>query len=323
VGGKAPLLILDSYDVAILLISTIGPPQPWLDELKRAFPDEEVRTAAAVGDPTEIDVAIVAQPNRALLGSLANVKLIVSLRAGVDDLLAVPGLSPDVPIVRAQDPGGDTMMEEYALLHVLRHHRDVPAFAAAQARGEWISLGVKVAADRSVGFMGLGVIGLPAARRVRKFGFRVAAWTRTPKDEPGIESFVGAAGLESFLRRSEIVVNLLAVTPGTAGVLNARTLAMLPKGASIINIGRGEHVDDAALIAALDSGHLAHATLDVFRTEPLPPDHPYWRHPKVTVMPHTARRPQAARIIPHAVENIRRFRAGRQLLQLVDRGRGY
>jgi glyoxylate/hydroxypyruvate reductase A len=312
-----------SSDVTILLISTIGPPQPWLEQLKLAFPGEEVRTPADLGDPAAVDIAVVAQPNRALLGALTNVKLVVSLRAGVDDLLTVPGLPTDVPIVRAQEPGGDTMMEEYALLHVLRHHRETPAFAAAQAQREWIGLGVKVAADRAVGFLGLGVIGLPAARRVRDVGFRVASWTRTSKNEPGIESFVGAAGLEPFLRRTEIAVNLLAATPETVNIFNARTLAMLPKGASIINIGRGEHVDDDALIAALDLGHIAHATLDVFRTEPLPADHPFWRHPKITVMPHTARRPQAARIIPHAVENIRRFRAGRPLLQLVDRARGY
>lgn len=309
--------------MAILLISTIGPVQPWLDHLKRAFPSEEIRTASDVGDPAAIDIAVVATPNRALLAQLRNVRLIVSLRAGVDDLLTIAELPPSVPIVRAQEPGGDTMMEEYVLTHVLRHHRDIPAFTAAQARREWINLGVKVAADRAVGFMGLGVIGLPAARRVRDVGFRVASWTRTSRNEPGIEGFVGAAGLEPFLRRTEIVVNLLAVTPETADIFNARTLAMLPKGASIINIGRGEHVDDGALIAALDAGHIAHATLDVFRTEPLPADHGYWRHPKVTLMPHTARRPQAARIIPQAVENIRRFRAGESLLQAVDRRRGY
>jgi glyoxylate/hydroxypyruvate reductase A len=309
--------------MVLLLVSTIGPTRPWIDNLRAAFPDDEVRVPPDIGDPADVEVVVIARPDPALLAKLRNAKLIVSLRAGVDDLLDAPGLPPGVPIVRAQEPGGDKMIDEYVLLHVLRHHRGMPGFVAAQARGEWIDPPVRLAEERAVGFMGLGVIGLSAARRVRDLGFRVAAWTRTPKSEPGIESFAGPARLRAFLERTEILVNVLAVTPETRGVVNATTLAALPEGASLINIGRGEHVDDAALIAALDSGRLAHATLDVFRVEPLPGDHPFWRHPKITVMPHTARRPQAARIIPHAVDNIRRFRAGRPLLQQVDRARGY
>lgn len=309
--------------MSILLVSAVGPLEPWLVELKAAFPMEDVRTAADPGDPAKVEIALVATPNAQLLVRLTNVKLVVALRAGVDDLLAVPGLRADIPIVRAQEPGGDKMIDEYVLMHVLRHHRSMPELAAAQALGEWINPGVKFAEERRVGFMGLGVIALSAARRVRDLGFQTAAWTRTAKSEPGIENFLGPAALENFLARSEIVVNLLAVTPETTNIVNARTLAMLPKGASFINIGRGEHVDDAALIAALDSGHLAHATLDVFRIEPLPKEHLFWRHPKITLMPHTARRPRAQRIIPQVVDNIRRFRARQPLRQIVDRLRGY
>lgn len=309
--------------MSILLMSTVGPMQAWLDRLKAAFPADDVRAAPDVGDPAAVEIALLAQANPALLQSLTGLKLLVALRAGVDDLLAVPGLRAGLPICRAQEPGGDKMIDEYVLLHVLRHHRHMPEFVAAQARGEWINPGVKFAEDRTVGFMGFGVVATSAARRVRDLGFKVAAWSRTPKSEPGIESFHGADALEPFLKRTEILVNVLAVTPETARIVNAKTLALLPPGASFINIGRGEHVDDDALIAALDSGHLAHATLDVFRVEPLPAAHPFWRHPKITVMPHTARRPRADRIIPHAVENIRRFRAGQPLLQPVDRARGY
>jgi len=309
--------------MSVLLISTIGPMPDWLAALKAAFPDDDVRGVPDVGDPAQVEIALIATPNAALLGKLTGLKLIVALRAGVDDLLAVPGIKPSVPICRAQEPGGDKMIDEYVLMHVLRHHRNMPEFIAAQARREWINPGVKFAEERSVGFMGLGVIALSAARRVRDLGFKTAAWTRTPKSEPGIESFAGPAQLEPFLKRTEILVNVLAVTPETSKIVNAKTLAMLPKGASFINIGRGESVDDDALIAALDGGHLSHATLDVYRVEPLPKDHSFWAHPKITLMPHTSRRPRANRIIPHAVENIRRFRAGRPLLQLVDRARGY
>jgi glyoxylate/hydroxypyruvate reductase A len=309
--------------MSILLISTVGPMAEWLKELKSAFPNEEVRGAPDIGDPAQIEIALVAMQGAAALAQLPNLKLIVALRAGIDDLVSAAGIDPKIPICRAQEPGGDKMIDEYVLMHVLRHHRDLPAFAAAQARREWINLPVKFAEERSVGFMGLGVIALSAARRVRDLGFKTAAWTRTPKTEPGIESFAGRAQLAPFLKRTDILVNVLAVTPETANVVNAEALALLPKGAGFINIGRGDTVDDAALIAALDSDHLSHATLDVFRTEPLPGDHPFWAHPKITLMPHTSRRPRAARIIPHAVENIRRFRAGQPLLQIVDRRRGY
>jgi len=309
--------------MSILLISTVGPMEPWLQGLKQAFPDDDVRAVPDIGDPARVEIALVAHPSAAVFAKLPNLKLVIGLRAGVDDLLALKELRPDIPVARAQEPGGDKMIDEYVLMHVLRHHRYMPEFVAAQARCEWINPGARYAEERKVGFMGLGVIALSAARRVRDLGFQVAAWTRTAKSEPGIESFAGRDKLIPFLARTEILVNLLAVTPETANIVDATTLAALPKGASFINVGRGEHVDDGALIAALDSGHIAHATLDVFRTEPLPKDHPFWAHPKITLMPHAARRPRAAKIIPHAVANIRRFRAGQPLLQPVDRKRGY
>ncbi len=309
--------------MAILLISTIGPMTPWVERLSAALPDEDVRVIDAPGAPGDIEIAVLARPRPGLFATLPNLKLVISLRAGVDDLLADTGLSPEVAVCRAQEPGGDKMIEEYALLHVLRHHRHMPDFIAAQARGEWINPGVAPAEERNVGFLGLGVNGLSSARRVRDLGFRVAAWTRTARTEPGIEIFHGADALGRFLARTEILVSLLAVTPETTNILNADNLALLPQGASLINLGRGEHVVDADLIASLDRGHLSAATLDVFRTEPLPADHPFWTHPRITVMPHTARRPRAANIIPQAIENIRRFRAGEALLQPVDRARGY
>ena len=215
------------------------------------------------------------------------------------------------------------MIDEYTLLHVLRHHRYMPDFLAAEASREWINPGVVPAEERRVGFMGLGFIGLSAARRVRDIGFQTAAWSRTKKDEPGIESFFGMDQIDDFLARTDILVNLLAITPETVNILNSRNFALLPKGGCVINLGRGEAIVDQDLIAALDSGHLHSATLDVFRIEPLPADHPFWTHPRITVMPHTSRRPRASQIIPHAVENIRRFRAGEPLLQPVIRERGY
>lgn len=309
--------------MAILLVSTIGPMTPWMEQLSAALPDEDIRPIDAPGALGEIDIAVLGPPRPGLFATLPNLKLVVSLRAGIDDLLADSGLSHEVPICRAQETGGNKMIEEYTLLHVLRHHRHMPDFSAAQDRAEWINPGVIPAYERNVGFLGLGVNGLSSARQVCDLGFRVAAWTRTARTEPGIEIFHGADALGRFLARTEILVNLLAVTPETTNILNADNLALLPQGASVVNLGRGEHVVDADLIAALDRGHLSAATLDVFRTEPLPADHPFWAHPRVTVMPHTARRPRAVNTIPQAIENIRRFRTGEPLLQPVDRARGY
>lgn len=309
--------------MAVLLLSTIGPMAPWADMLRAALPDMDIRTWPDAGDAGEITCLVVARVPPGVLGGFPNARLIVGLRAGVDDLLSDPDLPAGVPVVRAGDPDGDAQISEYVLMHVLRHHRNMPDFIAAQARCEWINPAVAKASERTVGFLGLGLIGLPCARMVRDIGFRVAAWTRTPKSEPGIESFHGAGQLGDFLARSEIVVNLLAVTDETKDILCAANFARLPRGASVINIGRGQHVVEEDLMAALDSGHLAAATLDVYRTEPLPKESPLWRHPRITVMPHTSRRPRAADIVPQVAEHVRRMEAGRALTQTVDRKAGY
>ena len=215
------------------------------------------------------------------------------------------------------------MIAEYVLLHVLRHLRNMPGFIANQSRHVWEKPPVQLASDCRVGFLGMGVIAHPCAVLVRDFGFQTASWTRTPNRMEGIENFHGPDAMEAFLNRSDIIVNVLPLTQATEDILNARTLAMLPQGAKIINIGRGQHIVDDDLMSALDSGHLDHATLDVFRTEPLPEDHPFWDHPGITVMPHTARHSQPSRVAPQVAENIRRLRAGEPFIQPVDRVAGY
>jgi glyoxylate/hydroxypyruvate reductase A len=309
--------------MAVLLASTVGPKERWIEALRRAMPDEDLRTDTEVADLDHIDVALFAHKAPGVFPRLRNLRLIIGLQAGVDSLLSDPELPPDIPIVRAGRPDGDRMIAEYALLHVLRHHRNMPAFIAQQRSGVWDKPDVLLAGERRVGFMGLGLIGLPCAALVRDIGFQVASWTNGAKDVPGIESFHGADGLQPFLARSEILVNLLPLTAGTENILCARTFAMLPVGARVINIGRGQHLVDDDLIAALDSGHLAAATLDVYRTEPLPTDHPFWKHPGITLMPHTARKSRPENAAPQVAENIRRLRAGEALTQLVDREAGY
>lgn len=292
-------------------------------EFRRLLPDLEVRVWPEVGDPASIEYAAVCRVPAGVLGGLPNLRLVASLLAGLEHLLGSPELPAAIPIVRSGNPAGDAAITEYVLLHVLRHHRQLPEYAQAQRECRWHQAPQPPARERTVGFLGLGVLGLAAARAVQAQGFPVLAWTRTARSEPGIECHHGPAGLAQMLGRTQILVNMLAATPETGNIVNARLLACLPPGAQFINVARGQHVVDADLLAALDSGHLAAATLDVFRTEPLPEADPLWRHPRVTIMPHVARKLRAEEAIPSVVDNICRLREGRPLNMLVDRRRGY
>jgi glyoxylate/hydroxypyruvate reductase len=307
--------------MALLLSPQPGTGDVWRRAFAAAMPELDVRVWPEIGDPAAIDIAAVGSMPAGALAKLPNLRLILSLTAGVDTLLSDPGL-PAVPIARTADPDGDAMMNETALLHVLRHHRYMPDYLQAQQRCEWIRRPIKAARERAVGVMGLGSVGLAIAKTLASVGFRVAGWVRQQRPAGKIEIFSGEQ-LSAFLARSEILLNLLPLTPQTHGIVNAATLKALPAGAAFINLGRGDHVVEADLIAALDSGHLAAATLDVYPVEPLPKDSPLWRHPKITVMPHVARRlvPEDAAVRICGI--IRDFRAGAPLPQAVDRARGY
>ena len=309
--------------MSILLISSPQRVTAWRAALADSFPDETVLDGVDFDDRSGIEIVVMGPPVAGLFARLPDLKLVISQRAGIDDLIADPDLPPDVVVCRAQDPSGDRMLEEYALMLALYHHRNMTDLLAANATADWLNPGVRFAADRQCGVMGLGVIGLPVARRLRDVGFSVLGWARTPRTEPGIDCLHGPDQLPDFLSRTDILINLLAVTPETTNILNAENLSRMPRGAAIINLGRGEHVVDEDLIAAIDSGHIDSATLDAFRTEPLPGEHPFWRHPRIAVMPHTARRPLAESLTPVLLENIRRFRAGEPLLMAADRARGY
>jgi len=309
--------------MAVLLASAVGPIEPWEKALRAAIPEEDLRTDPDAGSTDDIDVALFAHRRPGLFPRLPNLKLIVALQAGVDSLLKDPELPTDVPIVRACQPGGDRLIAEFVLMQVLMHHRNMATFIDDQRNRVWNKLDVPLASEGRVGFMGVGMIGRACAEIVRDVGFNVAAWTRGPKELAGIESFHGAAGMAPFLARSDILVNVLPLTADTENILNARLFAALPKGARIINIGRGQHVADDDLIAALDSGQLAGASLDVFRQEPLPPEHPFWAHPKIVITPHTARKSRPANVAPQVADSIRRLRAGQPLTQIVDRAAGY
>ena len=272
-------------------------------------------------DPADVDYIVYA-PNSGLsdFTPFRRLKAVLNLWAGVEDVVGNATLK--VPLARMVDPGLEEGMVEWVTGHVLRHHLGMDRHITAQD-GVWREGAPPLARDRSVTILGLGALGTACAQTLASLNFRVCGWARRAKSLPGVTCHAGGAGLADALRDAEIVVLLLPDTPGTQNVMNADTITLLSPGAVVLNPGRGPLIDDNALLAALDSGQLSHATLDTFRVEPLPADHPFWAHPGVTVTPHIAsetRPGSAARVI---AENIRRGEAGEPFLHLVDRSAGY
>lgn len=309
--------------MALLFLSDSDDPAAWRSALVKRVPGLDMRVWPETGVATDIDAALVWNHPPGALKAFPSLRAILSLGAGVNHILDDPGLPPDVPIARIVDPGLATGMAEYAALAVLRYHRNFDVYERLQHEGRWKRLPIPMTAARRVGVLGLGEIGSACARMIAGLGFPVAGWSRTPKSVPGIASYAGSDGLAPFLARTDILVCVLPLTAATRGIINQATLATLPRGAFLINIARGAHVVDQDLISALDSGHLAGATLDVFAGEPLPREHPFWTHPKVTVTPHIASITNPDTAADGVAENLRRLADGRPLLNLADRTRGY
>ncbi|MGA7261885.1 MAG: glyoxylate/hydroxypyruvate reductase A, partial [Stellaceae bacterium] len=295
--------------MALLFRSSIDSEARWKPQLARLMPELEVRIWPKIGDPAEIDYALVWHPEPGLLASLPNLKLILSLGAGVDHILCDPYLPRGVPIVRLVDPYMTDAMSEYVILQVLRLHRQDPDYRAQQEKGLWLELDQKNAAERTVGILGFGALGQDAGRKLEGLGFDVALWGRRQRTVEGLRGYAGSAGLPALLGRSEILVCLLPLTAETEGILNAATLVMLPKGAALINAARGGHLVEEDLLAALASGRLSVAVLDVFRDEPLPASHAFWHHPRIVVTPHVAAATHPPTAAPIILDNIRRFEA--------------
>jgi glyoxylate/hydroxypyruvate reductase A len=309
--------------MALLFRSSVDSEARWRPQLTRLMPELEVRVWPGIGDAAEIDYALVWRPEPGLLASLPNLKLILSLGAGVDHILCDPQLPPGVPIVRLVDPSMTDAMSEYVVLQVLRLHRRDLDYRMQQEARIWRELEHKNAAERGVGILGFGELGQDAGRKLRGLGFDVAFWSRTEKTVPGFACYAGSDGLRLLLERSEILLCLLPLTAETEGILNRATFARLPRGAALINAARGRHLIEEDLITALASGQLSAAVLDVFRDEPLPPEHPFWAHPRIVVTPHIAALTNPTTAAPIILDNIRRFEQGRPLLHRIDPARGY
>lgn len=300
-------------------------PRDW-DDYRDLLPAALERAGVAAeilreAPPDTVDCIVTAPGGLADFAPYTNCRLVQSLWAGVERIVGARGLTQ--PLARMVDPGLAEGMVDYVTGHVLRLHLGLDAHVLGQD-GVWRNRVVPpLSRERPVGVLGLGELGGACARALAGLGFPVLGWSRTPHDLLGIACHHGAAGLREVLSGAQILVTLLPATAETENLLDAERLSWLPRGAMIVNPGRGTLIDEAALLAALDRGQVAQATLDVFRQEPLPPGHPFWAHPRVTVTPHVAAATRPATAAGVVAENIRRLTAGEPILYLVDRARGY
>ena len=309
--------------MAILFKSDPEDVAAWTSALQRLLPDVELRIWPKIGNPAEIDFCVGWAFPAGSLAKLPNLRGLQSLGAGVDHVFRDPELPETLPISRIVDPSMTEDMTQWVVMNVLRFHKQDLDYRRLQAEGRWQELPPPSWAGRRVGMMGLGELGGHALARLKLFGFPLAGWSRTQKRIDGVETFHGDDGLKPFLARTDILVVLLPLTPATEDLLNRKRLAWLPKGAFVVNGGRGRLLVDEDLEALLDSGHLGGAALDVFREEPLPTTHPFWRNPKVVITPHVSALTRAETAAPQIVENYRRAVTGRPLLHPVNRDRRY
>jgi len=309
--------------MALLLKSDAVTEDPWIAAFNEQAPELAIQPYPDIGDPDAVRYALVWAPPAGLLASLPNLEVIFSIGAGIDHILADPERPKQLPIVRMVEDGLSQGMSEFIAMAVLWHHRDMPVYEDYRRRRHYDEIVPRLAHQRTVGILGYGVLGADAAKKLAAFGFQLHGWSRSAKEAEGITLHRGAAGLREILSTCEIIVSLLPLTEETRDLMNRDSFALMPRGSAFINVGRGGTVVDADLIAALDSGQLRAATIDVFREEPLPPDHPFWSHQQIQWTPHIAAKTVPETAVASVVANIRGYEAGGELLHVVDLGRGY
>lgn len=294
--------------------------EPWLAALRAALPQAEVEVWAPGAPPG--DYAVVWAPPQDFLDEQPQLKALFNLGAGVDALtqLKVPTTTR---LVRLDDAGMSVQMAEYVVHALIRHFREFDVYERDVAQGQWSFRRPRLRQDFPVGLMGLGVLGQRVASAVQQFEFPVLGWSRSAKEVPGVRCYTGEEQLPDFLAETRVLVCLLPLTTETEGILNRETLAQLRPGGYLINVARGGHLVEEDLIPLLDAGHLAGATLDVFRQEPLPAGHPFWRHPKITVTPHTAARTLRDESVAQIASKIARLERGESIAGIVDPLKGY
>ncbi len=309
--------------MGICLIGGASVPESWRSTFEAVLRDEGLFLWDGHG-AAEAECAIVARPQPGSLASLRGLRLISSVGMGVDHILGDPGLPAWVPVVRVVTPEMVAQVAEYVLLAVLRVERESDRFDLLQREGRWERrLVARPGGKRRVGLLGLGAIGGSIARHLVALDIPVGGWSRSPRSLPGVRTHAGEDGLAEMLAETDILVCALPRTLETEGILDRRCFARLPRGAHIVNVARGEHLVEEDLLEALDAGQISGATLDVFRTEPLPPGHPFWRHPAIRITPHSAGLSTPDASARRILENLHRLRAGAPLLDAVEQDRGY
>ncbi|MBL0243141.1 MAG: glyoxylate/hydroxypyruvate reductase A [Rhodoferax sp.] len=294
--------------------------EPWLQGLRAALPTAKVLLWEP-GAPLA-DYAVVWAPPQQFFDEQPQLKAVFNIGAGVDALLKLR-LPPHALVVRLDDAGMSVQMAEYVCHAVIRHFRELDAYEADTRQGNWSFRKPRSRADFPVGIMGMGVLGERVARSLVGFEFPVMGWSRTPKSVDGVQCFAGEQGFAEFLAASRVLVCLLPLTPETRDIMNHANLSRLQSGAYIINVARGAHLVDDDLLALLDSGHIAGAALDVFRTEPLSAGHPFWQHPKIVVTPHTSARTLRSESITQIASKITAIQRGEPVAGVVEPSRGY
>ncbi len=295
-------------------------PDPWVQGLQSALP--QARVSAWSPGAAQADWAIVWTPPQQFIDEQPGLQALFNIGAGVDALLKLQ-LPPGLKVVRLDDAGMSVQMAEYVCHAVIRHFRELDGYDADAQAGKWSYRKPRNRSDFPVGVMGLGVLGQRVARALKVFDFPVNGYSRSPKQLDGVRCYAGPEALPAFLQASRVLVNLMPLTPETENILNHTTLSQLQKGGYVINVARGSHLVDEDLLSLIDSGHLAGAMLDVFRTEPLPAAHPFWRHPKISVTPHTSARTLREESIAQISGKILALQRGEPINGVVDPGRGY
>ena len=308
----------------ILLHRADGKTEPWLKDFSKYLPEAEIELWHAGEKNQPCDYAVVWSPPEAMLPDLVQVKAIFNTGAGVDALLRYGDALPRaIPIVRLGDAGMGLQMAEYVSHAVLRYFRRFDDYERQARAGVWATLPPYHREDFAIGVLGLGALGTRVIESLAPFGFPLRGWSRTEKRLDGVQCYHGADGLDTFLRGSRVLVCMLPLTPDTSNLIDRTNLGKLPAGAYVINVARGAHLAEPELLALIKSGHIAAATLDVFRNEPLPAQHPFWQEPRITITPHISALTLRRESVQQIADKIRSFERGQPVADIVDRNLGY
>jgi len=308
----------------ILLHRADGQTEPWIKDFARHLPEAEVMVWRADTNLPPCDYAVTWAPPEAMLHALAGVKAVFLTGAGADGIMKFDAQLPhNVPIVRLGDAGMGVQMAEYVTHAVLRYYRRFDEYEAQARAGQWTPLPQHNREDFAVGVLGMGVLGTRVLQALKEFGFPLRAWSRSARSMDGVQCFHGTDGLDTFLRGSRVAVCLLPLTPDTANILNRTNMCKLPQGAYLVNVGRGAHLAEPDLLTLVKSGHIAAATLDVFRNEPLPVQHPFWQEPRITITPHISALTLRRESVQQIAGKIRQMERGEPVADVIDRQHGY